>query len=279
MTSGLPQAAAAPSRNCAQAGRRAAHPALVGELEDALGARVDRPVHGMSEAGQALARLPDGRRHRRGDSAGSSPAATRARAVSSRSAHASAVPRMTGPAPQIPAATAPCSEFGSAASVIRAATFVGIIPCSAIATSSRSRKKRWSSVGSRPVSSRWKYSVKLRLPHQLAAEVAAAHLNPVGVGLADVGDGAPAPRRHRGRRYCIGPIGDHEGVTIGDLRPARGDAGRRRHDRADSHRSQLVEALAIPSLTTSAPTSTCSTCSRPGRPSGRSATARWLCSR
>jgi hypothetical protein len=40
----------------------------------------------------------------------------------------------------MPAATAPCSEAGSAASVIRAATFVGIIPCSAIAISSRSRK-------------------------------------------------------------------------------------------------------------------------------------------
>ena len=71
---------------------------------------------------------------------------------------------MTGPAPRIPAASAPCSDPGSAASVIRAATLVGIIPCSAIATSSRSRKKRWSSVGSRPVSSRWKYSVKVSLP-------------------------------------------------------------------------------------------------------------------
>ena len=44
------------------------------------------------------------------------------------------------------------------------ATLVGIMPCSAIATSSRSRKKRWSSVGSSPVSSRWKYSVKVSLP-------------------------------------------------------------------------------------------------------------------
>ena len=63
---------------------------------------------------------------------------------------------MTGPQPRIPAATAPCSEPGSAASVMRAATLVGIIPCSAIATSRRSRKKRCSSVASRPVTSRWK---------------------------------------------------------------------------------------------------------------------------
>src|SRR5512134_1575148 len=79
-------------------------------------------------------------------------------------AHSSEVPRTTGPAPRIPAATAPCSDPGSAASVIRAATFVGIIPCSAIATRSTSRKKRSSSIASRPVRSRWKYSVKVSRP-------------------------------------------------------------------------------------------------------------------
>ena len=61
-------------------------------------------------------------------------------ASSSSRAHTSVVPSTTGPQPRIPAATAPWSEPGSAASVIRAATFVGIIPCSAIATRSRSRK-------------------------------------------------------------------------------------------------------------------------------------------
>ena len=55
-------------------------------------------------------------------------------------AQSSDVPRSTGPQPRIPAATAPCSDPGSAARVIRAATFVGVMPCSAIATSSRSRK-------------------------------------------------------------------------------------------------------------------------------------------
>ena len=126
-------------------------------------------------AGRA-AGAPDGRspapcRRRRGsraqspgDARGLAAGATFSCASSSSRAHASDVPRTTGPAPRIPAATAPCSDPGSAASVMRAATLVGIIPCSAIATSSRSRKKRWSSVGSRPVSSRWKYSVKLSLP-------------------------------------------------------------------------------------------------------------------
>src|SRR6266545_2191978 len=96
--------------------------------------------------------------------AGSTPDTTRACASSSRRAHSSAAPRMTGPAPRIPAATAPWSDAGSAAIVIRAAMLLGIIPCSAIETSSRSRKKRSSSDGSRPVSSRWKYAVKLSRP-------------------------------------------------------------------------------------------------------------------
>ena len=87
-----------------------------------------RPMRGR--AGDLRPRPPPARRRPR-------PAA----APASRSrAHASAVPRTTGPQPRIPAATAPWSEPGSAASVIRAATLVGIIPCSAIATRSRSRK-------------------------------------------------------------------------------------------------------------------------------------------
>ena len=91
---------------------------------------------------------------------------------------------MTGPAAEDPRRDRALQRVGSAASVIRAATLVGIIPCSAIATSSRSRKKRCSSVGSRPVSSRWKYSVKLSRPIRSPREVAPAHLDPVGIGLA-----------------------------------------------------------------------------------------------
>src|SRR5262245_24065931 len=83
---------------------------------------------------------------------------------SSSRAHSPDVPRITGPAPRSPAATAPCSAAGSAASVIRAATFDGMSPCSAIATRTRSRKKRCGSVGSSPVSSTWKYSVNVRRP-------------------------------------------------------------------------------------------------------------------
>ena len=121
---------------------RPAHAALVGELEDPLGARVERPVHRMAEARQPARRRRGSRaRHLAGDRRRArrppppSPAPPRAAARTPRPCRGS-----TGPQPRIPAATAPCSDPGSAASVIRAATLVGIIPCSAIATSSRSRK-------------------------------------------------------------------------------------------------------------------------------------------
>ena len=107
--------------------------------------------------------------------------------LSSSRAHSSAVPRMTGPQPRMPAATAPWSEPGSAASVIRAATLVGIIPCSAIATSSRSRKKRWSSVGSSAGEQQVEVLREAQAAHQVAGEVAPADLDPVGVGLGDAG--------------------------------------------------------------------------------------------
>ena len=105
---------------------------------------------------------------------------------------------MTGPQPRMPAATAPWSEPGSAASVIRAATFVGIIPCSAIETSSTSRKKRCSSVGSLAGEQQVEVLGEARPAHQVAAEVAPAHLDAVGVGLADAAD----RRRRTYRSAC-----------------------------------------------------------------------------
>ena len=137
---------------------RAADTVCVGQLEDALRARIDRTVQRVPEPGHLAAGSMDlaGDLRRVCAAPRASPRAARA--------HSSAAPRITGPAPRMPAATAPCSDSGSAASVIRAAMLLGISPCSAIETSSRSRKKRSSSLGSRPVSSRWKYSVKLSRP-------------------------------------------------------------------------------------------------------------------
>ena len=151
--------------------------------------RARRRARGSARRAGRPACAPDGRSRASSRRPRGSPARSRAgsrpRFASSSRAHSSEVPRITGPQPRIPAATAPCSESGSAASVIRAATFVGISPCSAIETSSRSRKKRCSSVGSSPVSSRWKYSVKRQPAHEVAGQVAPAHLDPVGIGLAD----------------------------------------------------------------------------------------------
>ena len=119
---------------------------------------------GWPKPGALLSAGVDGGGKVVGDHGLLAPAATWLCAPASSRAHSSAVPRITGPQPRMPAATAPCSDPGSAASVIRAATLVGIIPCSAMATSSRSRKNRCCSVGSSPVSSRWKYSVKPSRP-------------------------------------------------------------------------------------------------------------------
>jgi hypothetical protein len=73
--------------------------------------------------------------------------------------------RARPPAPRMPAADRALQRLRvGLRGVILAATFVGISPCSAMATRRRSRKKRSSSVGSRPVSKRWKYSVNVRRP-------------------------------------------------------------------------------------------------------------------
>jgi hypothetical protein len=58
---------------------------------------------------------------------------------------------MTEPTPSRPAAIPPCQASGAAASVMRAACTLGTKPCSAIATSAASVKKRCSSFGIAPV--------------------------------------------------------------------------------------------------------------------------------
>ena len=78
-------------------------------------------------------------------------------------AHSSAVPRTTGPAPRIPAATA-WSEAGSAASVMRAATLRRHHPVLGDKDEEQVEEVALLRVGWRPVSRRWKYSVKLSLP-------------------------------------------------------------------------------------------------------------------
>ena len=64
----------------------------------------------------------------------------------------------------MPAATAPCSASGAAARVMRLACTLGTKPCSAIATKVASNTWRCGFVGSAPVTSSQKYSVKSILP-------------------------------------------------------------------------------------------------------------------
>ena len=165
--------------------------------------RARRRARGSAPRAGRAACAPGGRspaasRPPRGSRAPARPG-SRSRARSSSRAHSSAVPRITGPQPRIPAATAPCSESGSAASVIRAATFVGIIPCSAIATSSRSRK--YALLLGRLLAGEQQVEVlrEAQPAHQVAGEVAAADLDPVGVGLADVADGVSGLTDHAAR--------------------------------------------------------------------------------
>ena len=92
---------------------RPAHAALVGELEDALGARVERPVDRVAEARRPVAGGVDRPRELVGDDGRARRPRRRCACASSSSrAHTSAVPSTTGPQPRMPAATAPCSEPG-----------------------------------------------------------------------------------------------------------------------------------------------------------------------
>ena len=106
--SGLPQtsattgAVARASATCAPGGA-----ALVGERQDALGARVDRLVQRVAEARHLAAGGAD-RRH-------AAPRRSRPRASARKRPQASAVPSTTEPQPRMPAATAACSTPGSAA--------------------------------------------------------------------------------------------------------------------------------------------------------------------
>ena len=141
IVSGLPQASATASRRqrasrtCGPLTPRASASSRIRSARGSSGRWTGWPNPGTLPPEAWIARATSA-----ATAAGSRRRRTFSCAASSSRAHASDVPRMTGPQPRIPAATAPCSDPGSAASVIRAATLVGIIPCSAIATSSRSRK-------------------------------------------------------------------------------------------------------------------------------------------
>ena len=199
MVSGLPQTSC--DRVAQRAGQRdvrPAHAALVGELEDPLGARVERLVHRVPEARHLVARRGSRDLAHDLDRVPPRPAAS-----SSSRAHSSEVPSTTGPQPRIPAATAPCSDPGSAASVIRAATFVGIIPCSAI--DDQQQVEEVALLLGRLLAGQQQVEVlrEAEPAHQVAGQVATAHLDAVRVGLADARLGRHGARLTRGESASV----------------------------------------------------------------------------
>ncbi len=98
----------------------------------------------------------------------------------------------------------PGARPGSAASVIRAATFVGIIPCSAIETSSEVEEEPL--LLRRLASGQQQVEVlrERQSTHEVAGQVAPADLHPIRVGLRDVADRALGLLADRHRTDDIG---------------------------------------------------------------------------
>ena len=126
----------------------------------------------------------------------------------------------------------------------------GVRPCSAIATRLRSRKKRWSSVGVRPVASRKKNSVKVVAPIRSAARsrprtvtrsldaAAIAVVAAPGLPISMTSSRRPSPSLPAGRRKrCRMIVGQYQrGARVKRRRredarcagPARDKASRRK---------------------------------------------------
>ena len=195
---------------------RPADAALVGELEDALGARVERLVHRVAEAGRLAAARADRRRGGVGDR----------RRVAARGHLAPAPPRAAARTPRrCRGCTGPAAEDPRRHGALQRARVGG------------ERHPRGDVRGHHPVlGDRHQQQVEevalvlgrllagqqqvevlgeAQPAHEVAGEVAAPHLDAVGVGLADVGDGGAALSEHRGdamsrtRRCCFPQEWDH----------------------------------------------------------------------
>ena len=107
---------------------------------------------------------------------------------SSSRAHSSAVPRITGPQPRIPAATAPCSEPGIGGQRHPRGDVGRHHPV--LGDRDQQQVEEEALLLGRLLAGEQQVEVlgEAEPAHQVAAEVASAHLDPVGVGLADVGD-------------------------------------------------------------------------------------------
>ena len=163
-------------------GVRPARPACVGELEDPLRARVDRPVHRVAEARHLRRRRA---RISRASSPGSRPAAT----ASSRSrAHSSEVPSTTGPAPRMPGRDRALQRARIGGERHPRRDVRGHHPV--LGDRHEQQVEEEALLLGRLLAGQQQVEVlgEAQPAHQVAGEVAAAHLDAVGVGLADAAD-------------------------------------------------------------------------------------------
>ena len=195
IVSGLPQASATASRR-QRASRTCGPltPRCVGELEDPLGARVERPVHRMAEAGHPARRHSRSslRELARATAAGCAPDATLACAVFEQ-------PRAgLGRAEDDRAAAEDPRRDGSLqrARVGRQRHARGDVGGHHPVLGDRDQQQveEEALVLGRLAAREQQVEVlrEAQAAHQVAGEVAAADLDPVGIGLADMADGGPA---------------------------------------------------------------------------------------
>ena len=109
---------------------------------------------------------------------------------SSRAAHPSTVPTKRLPTPSRPAATAPCSDSGALPYTRRAASTLGVSPCSISATRQASTTAVCAGVGQAAQDLEARHLGERQLADELAAQALAAHDDVVGGGGGDGGPGA-----------------------------------------------------------------------------------------
>ena len=170
---------------------RARNAARVGQLQDPLGAGVERPVHGMSEAGRLAAGATDRQRHVARDGLGrlaGSDATLRLlqplRAQLGRAEHHRAAAedaRRDGSLerPGVGGERHPRDDVGRHHPVLGDRDEEEVEEVALVVGRLLPREQQVEVRG------------EAEPAHEVAAEVAAAHLDPVRVGLADVADGCP----------------------------------------------------------------------------------------
>ena len=192
IVSGLPQAAAAPSRRCRGEQRRAARSRRARRPARGCAPRAGRAAcarGGRSRAGARPRRGPPARRPRR-PRRGRRPPRPAPGPARAGAAHASDVPRITGPQPRMPGRDGALERAGVGGERHPRGDVRRHHPV--LGDRDEQQVEEVALVRGRLLAAQQQVEVlrEAQPPHQVAAEVAAAHLDPVRIGLADVADRA-----------------------------------------------------------------------------------------